>query len=195
MEHTKTEHASQVLNYKTSTHKNEVPFLCENCGLALANISLLNEHMVMYHTLTDVWDCQLCPYKAKDKDILQSHHTEKHEEFVILHTMADQVNTLNDNVKDLDVFKADLGKAIKMILNKQNDILNNQNIIMQDLFLIKNSQKASQDAGSQRIIEKKDNTHTFQSSSLPPPPPPSSDPPPSVGLLLLKLFLEVQERR
>ena len=68
-----------------------------------------------------------------------------------------------------------------MILNKQNDILNNQNIIMQDLFLIKNSQKASQDTGSQKLIEKKDNTHTFQSSSLPPPPPTSSDPPPSVG--------------
>ena len=60
---------------------------------------------------------------------------EAHEEIVILCTMASQVNTLDERFSDFDSFKQDITSWIKSILQSQNEL-------KQELFLVRNSHAA-----------------------------------------------------
>ena len=78
---------------------------------------------------------------------------EVHEEVVILHTMASQVNHMSENYEELDGFKTEFSNMLKSLLNNQNEMLSNQNAMKQELFLLRNS-KAEGVANPEPSVEK-----------------------------------------
>ena len=49
--------------------------------------------------------CQYCDYKSKDRPDIQSHLIKDHEEIVLLHSMAQQVNDISDRFELFETFK------------------------------------------------------------------------------------------
>ena len=74
--------------------------------------------------------CQYCEYDANDKEELQDHTIEVHEEFVILHTMAQQVNNITDSFILFETFKAELAGVLKSLFDAHNSV-------KQELFVIR----------------------------------------------------------
>ena len=58
---------------------------------------------------------------------------ENHEEVVIFHTMAQQVNHVSDSFAAFETFKTELGDVVKTLLE-------NQNSMKQELFILRNNQ-------------------------------------------------------
>ncbi|XP_023301783.2 zinc finger protein weckle isoform X1 [Lucilia cuprina] len=53
-------------------HKNEKPFICEECGLSLRTNSNLRQHMLI-HTDVAPFECEVCKKKFKNKTRLKTH--------------------------------------------------------------------------------------------------------------------------
>ncbi|XP_065357727.1 zinc finger protein weckle [Calliphora vicina] len=53
-------------------HKNEKPFICEECGLCLRTNSNLRQHMLI-HTDIAPYECEVCKKKFKNKTRLKTH--------------------------------------------------------------------------------------------------------------------------
>ena len=134
------------LNIQLKKHKNTVhglqradmsaapfsePFPCEWCGLVFSDFSLLKEHVSSYHAPPST-KCRYCSFTCEDKDMFQNHMIESHEEYVILHTMASQIDQATDKFVEFDTFKTD-------VLNVMNKLLENQNAMKQELFLVRNN--------------------------------------------------------
>ena len=62
---------------------------------------------------------------------MEEHLVQKHEDYIILHSMAKQVENINDKMSDYEQNKSEINQLLK-------NILANQNIIMQELFLVRN---------------------------------------------------------
>ena len=121
-----------ITEHITSQHGIE-PFPCEMCGLVLANFALLQEHIEQVHAPNQ--HCQYCNFFSSNKEDLQSHYVEKHEEFVILHTMANQMNELSELFVHFRTFKEDVMNLLKANYETQN-------AIKQELFVLRNNQSA-----------------------------------------------------
>ena len=98
-------------------------FPCELCGLVFGMI--INNHIQSDHS-SELTHCQYCDATVKDKEALELHMMEKHEEVVILHKLGKQVNDMHDDFVDL--------KNILKTLQEDN------NAIKQELFVIRNNQ-------------------------------------------------------
>ena len=70
--------------------------------------------------------CKYCSFIAENREASQNHMIEEHEELLILHTMASQVNQIDDRFV-----------GFSNILKK---LFENQNAMKQELFLIRNNQ-------------------------------------------------------
>ena len=75
---------------------------CDQCQYFAEDVSTFVRHIRNMHTAEH---CQYCEFVAKDRENLQSHMIMEHEEFVILHTMAKQVNDMSDNFEGFETFK------------------------------------------------------------------------------------------
>ena len=107
------------------------PFPCEMCGSVVATFELLQEHMSNHKTPRTI-ACKYCDVSSRDQKAFQEHMIESHEEYVILHTMAKQVDNLSDNSESFYSFKYDLFNTLKSLLE-------NQVAMKQELFLIRNN--------------------------------------------------------
>lgn len=58
-------------------HKNEKPFICEECGLSLRTNSNLRQHMLI-HTDLAPFECEICKKKFKNKTRLKVSHEYLH---------------------------------------------------------------------------------------------------------------------
>ena len=134
------------------------PLYCEICGLAQLNFAFLQEHINLVH-MSEEHLCQYCVHRATSKEGLENHLIEAHGDKVILHTQAVQVNELTDKVAELKVFNAKLANDVQTILD-------NQNMMKQELFLLRNIHAAKQTVSE--IKEPK---------CAPPPAPRRSSPP------------------
>ena len=114
------------------------PFPCEKCGLVLATFHLLQEHMNS-HKNSVAHKCRFCDFLAENEDSIQEHIIKDHEELVILHSMAKQVDVLTFKAVELDTFKSDINGMLKILLENQKSIMDNQTTIKQELFLIRNN--------------------------------------------------------
>ena len=106
------------------------PFPCEVCGLVLANFNLLQEHMNTQHSQAQ-HNCRYCDFRGGDAELFESHLVESHEEYVILHSMAKQVEDLSDRFTQFEHLKLELSTVLKSLFD-------NQNIIKQEMFVIRN---------------------------------------------------------
>ena len=119
----------------SAKHKNPSqiePFPCESCGLVLVNFERLQEHYITYHPSMAV-TCHHCEVEVRDSEELKQHIIDKHEEVFILHTIAKQVEQLSDGLEEVEPFKNELVSVLKAILQTQNEM-------KQELFLIRNKQ-------------------------------------------------------
>ena len=113
-----------------STDTNE-EFPCEECNLSFGNSKYLEEHMQSYHHNTAV-PCSYCGIPLDKKDY-REHMLEFHEDTVILYTIGKQVDELHEKLETIEAFKSDLIHNMKNLMNAQNEI-------KQELFLIRNNQ-------------------------------------------------------
>ena len=107
------------------------PFPCEICGLVLATFSLLQEHMTSFHA-KNRGSCRYCDHTARSEDDLKEHLIQEHENIVILHSTASQVDALTDKAESFESFKEE-------VMNMFAKLLGNHNEIKQELFLIRNN--------------------------------------------------------
>ena len=106
---------------KETKNQPDEPFPCNSCDLVLGNFNLLQEHMKS-HTTPPQFKCRYCDFITNDNDPLQDHLVESHENIVILHSMAKQVDYLTGSMVELRTFM----KAL----------FENQNKIKQDLLTV-----------------------------------------------------------
>ena len=105
-----------------------------------------------------------CKYSSVNAESQQEHLITNHEEYVILHTMAKQVDTLSDSSSSLDNFKSEVFSTLRAILE-------NQNIMRQELFLVRNNTNTN---GSQTRDEPAPAGPSPQAPEQPCPPPSSA---------------------
>ena len=113
-----------------SIHKTIEPFPCKICNLVLGSFKLLEDHMKQVHT-SEQQSCEYCCFRSASKEEFQSHIIEKHPNIVILHTAGSQVNDLTEKFVELETLNVQQAKVIQTLLE-------NQNIMKQELFLIRN---------------------------------------------------------
>ena len=157
---------NELKTHKHSKHDKEVPFPCEKCGLVLANFALLKEHMEQVHSSVQ-YSCNFCNFTDNDKKEIEYHLSNDHEEFVILHKMAYQVNELSEKSNHVEAFCTDMTNLLQ-------NILDNQNEIKQELFLIRNSQSAKHTQNTAEKVEATQQRYSSTASSARGTPPPSS---------------------
>ena len=139
---------------------------CDQCSFTAEDVSALVKHIRSKHSMEH---CQSCDHVALDKDDLQTHMIEEHEELVILHTMAQQVNNISESFNLFETFKVELGNVVKSLLETQN-------AVKQELFLIRNKQAELASLVYKPMgTEAKPNVEPTKPTSkptLPPTPPP-----------------------
>ena len=117
------------------------PFPCEWCGLYFSTFGLLEEHVQNYHRQQTLEHCHYCSEVFGTLEDLQSHMRAGHEEVVILCTVARQVDNMNDKFDDImkKVGEVENNKdKLDDIMNKINVLTENQNVMMQELFILRN---------------------------------------------------------
>ena len=91
------------------------------------------------HTPTTII-CQYCEFTTDDKENLQTHMVESHEEVVVLYTMAKHVDGFRDSFDGFETYIKEVAVSLKTVLANQAAILDNQNAMKQELFVLRNSQ-------------------------------------------------------
>lgn len=82
-------------------------------------------------TVHSLESCDFCKFCTRNKKILKDHVYERHAEVVMVHTMAGQINEMNESLSFFNNFKTTCENTLKSILE-------NQNALKQELFLIRN---------------------------------------------------------
>jgi hypothetical protein len=103
---------------------------CDQCSYVAEDVAEFVKHIRYVHTAEH---CRYCVYRAKDKEDLQTHLVNDHEDMIILHSMAQQVEVINEKFENFETFKEELGAVIKSIAETQL-------AVKQELFLIRNKQ-------------------------------------------------------
>ena len=85
--------------------------------------------MEIYHNVEGV-TCDQCKNKFEDPEQLQKHMIEVHPGIVMFHTMAQQIDQVHDKIDDFS-----------SIISMLKTIIEKQNIMEQELFVIRNNQK------------------------------------------------------
>ena len=177
---------SEGLRKHILTHKKTSPsqsgstnIKCDQCSHISEDVSSLVKHIRTNHKAEH---CQFCEHVAENKETLQNHMMEKHGEVVILHTMAQQVDHVSESFVLFEKFKDELGNVLKSILDTQN-------AVKQELFLIRNKQTELSSLVIQSHCTAAPSRPDQQMEApaaerlVPPPPPPSraapTPPPPS----------------
>ena len=122
---------SQIEKHFKSEHDKQEPFPCQMCGLVLANFVLLQEHVEQVHTPVR-YSCNFCNFSTSTKEDVQSHLNDDHEEFIILHNMAAQVNDVHGKFGELGNFCTNVTNMLKVLMDNQVEM-------KQELFLIRNN--------------------------------------------------------
>ena len=120
---------------------------CDQCEFIAEDISVYVKHLITEHAKEQ---CQFCEHVSSNKEGLRNHMYEKHEEVVIMHTMAQQINNVSESFELFETFKKELANVLKSLLD-------NQNTIMQDLFILKNNQ--AELSNKKKCIESNSTSH------------------------------------
>ena len=125
------EHKARKHNVKT--------FPCDICGLVFANFIFLQEHRIAIHKDES---CRYCDYRAKNKEDLEEHLVYQHEEYIILHSLAKEVDKINEQFSTVETFGKQLSTYetfMTDILSVLKSLLEGQNAMKQELFILQNS--------------------------------------------------------
>ena len=104
------------------------------------------------HSTSDL-KCKYCPFEARDEDTRKSHMINAHEEVVIVYTMASQLDQLHESMSQSKEFQQQVTKTLQ-------DIIDNQNTIKQELFLLRTRTKQSPITVTSENANNRNNTKT-----------------------------------
>ena len=107
---------------------------CNFCDFTTSSSSEITSHIEEYHNTES---CNYCHFVASENLSLQDHTYQKHPELIMMHTMASQLNAIFEKFPLLNEFKTNC----ESLLNK---VIEDQNVIKQELFLLKLQQEQSQ---------------------------------------------------
>ena len=110
-EHLEHEHGLRETNLTNTSD----PFQCNVCGLVLPTLNLLQKHLASHTSLI----CRYCDYKPKSKDELECHMMDEHEDVIVLHSIAKQVDNLMDGFQKQEAFKTELSQILKSLFDNQ----------------------------------------------------------------------------
>ena len=148
---------------------------CEQCSFVAVDDQAILVHMQNDHVEEP---CHYCEHVANDRDDLKDHMYEKHEDVIMVHTMAQQMNQISESFSLFETFKTEISDVLRTLLNNQNNVLHNQNSMKQEMFLIRNKQlehtNQAKPSSFQPTDEPAPAAPSSQSSGQPCPPPASS---------------------
>ena len=149
---------------------------CDQCSFVAVDVQAIQIHIQNDHKEEH---CQYCEHVANDRDELKDHMYEKHEDVIMVHTMAQQMNHISESFSLFETFKNEMSDVLRSILNNQNNILNNQNSMKQEMFLIRNKQleetkqtKPSSSTPKESPSASTPSGASSSTNSVPPPTPP-----------------------
>ena len=120
-----------------SMHENfaePISYPCNICNSVFITEQLLQDHMVS-HDEPQI-KCEYCGVPCQSETVLREHIINFHEETVILYTLGKQVDEVHEQIDKFETSNNDILKAIRNILDTQNEI-------KQELFLVRNFQETS----------------------------------------------------
>ena len=104
---------TSLKEHTDSIHTIPEPFPCKFCGSVLANYDVMQNHIKIIHTPPSI-RCQYWESTTDDKEILQTHMVETDEEFVVLYTMAKQVDGFCDSFDGFETFIKEVAVSLKL---------------------------------------------------------------------------------
>ena len=109
----------QLKKHRNTVHGNKEPitqsdelFPCNFCDLVFGHFYLLQTHMKDHHTQPQ-FTCRYCEFTTIENNSLEDHLVDSHEDVVLLHTTAKQVDSLKEDVVELK-------GLVKSLLENQN---------------------------------------------------------------------------
>ena len=137
----KADNVNNFLIHLKNTHSDRYYpslFNCTSCAYSTNKQSDLDTHVKKEHSTINitqkpqlVFNCDYCEETAPDKQSLDNQIYETHPDYIMRHTMASQINQMSDKFTDLLCFKDECMNMIKTVLD-------NQNAIKQELFVLRN---------------------------------------------------------
>ena len=123
---------------------------CDQCEFCTEQVATFIRHIRTKHT---VEKCRYCPFTSNTKEELEIHLVNTHEDVVLLHSMAQQVEEVKEMFEKFEHFKVELGDVIKCIASAVKGIENTQNEVKQELFVIRNNQTQPSSFSSNKSSE------------------------------------------
>ena len=119
------------------------------------------------------FSCQYCDSTEGNQESLQCHMIKAHNEIAILCNMAKRVDKLTDNFASFENFKSELSSVLKSLFD-------NQHILKQEMFLIRNNQPKQQARYPTTETEVKQRKRATEDDDISPsmPAPPAGPPVP-----------------
>ena len=148
--------SKQEKEYKNKSNTETQSFLCEQCNKTFDSEVTLKTHdcnikceqcefvsvdiQTMVSHIRDIHGqplfCNFCDFHGVTRGELAKHTFEYHEDQTILNTISDQVSDLSNSFASFEVFKEELKDVLL-------GIIQGQNTMKQELFLIRNHQVLS----------------------------------------------------
>ena len=104
---------------------------CDQCEFIARDVSGMVEHIRLIHS--QPLNCNFCDFEAESRVQLAEHTLHYHEDRTVLNTLADQVDDVKKSFELFETFKVEMENAMKAIIQ-------NQNSLKQELFVIRNNQ-------------------------------------------------------
>ena len=106
---------------------------CETCVKTFINVQELNEHKLKEH-VEGYFKCDYCQQSFDDESAHKDHMLNRHEEIVVMYTMAKQIDVMEEKLVKFEVFQNQVMSLITNVKDTQNEI-------KQELFLLRNNQQ------------------------------------------------------
>ena len=113
----------KTLTSETAAKEHVCSIKCDQCDYQADDISNIVTHIRIIHGRS--LQCSICGYEGKDYGDLAKHSHENHEESTMMSTMFDQVR--------------DSSKQIESLKSMMKQIIQGQNEIKQELFILRNN--------------------------------------------------------
>lgn len=107
---------------------------CDQCHFMAVDTSTMGAHTRTEHSKVS---CHICDHRAVNEEKLKDHMYNIHPEVVMIHTMAKQMNIMSDKIEEFEKFGLELTNVLKRVLDNQNNM-------KQELFIIRNKQAEEQ---------------------------------------------------
>ena len=119
---------------KTLTKPTEETY-CNQCGYKGRNVNEFNAHLLKEHDVKDLIQCRYCEKKFINAKAIQDHIEIDHVKYAMLDLILGNQKIMDENLITFE----------KRLTNVLNGILGDQNVIKQELFILRQNDSAIKD--------------------------------------------------